>query len=155
MEIKEALPEDLCTVKEITRNTIKIVYPKYYPVGAVEFFLKYHSDENISEDIRYQRTFLCIDDKGNKVGTVTIKENDIGRLFVLPEFQGKGYGKALLDYAEKLISRNYSEIILDASLAAKKIYLNRGYAEIEYKTVMTDNGDFLCWDIMTKKVKEK
>ena len=34
MEIKEALPEDLCTVKEITRNTIKTVYPKYYPVGV-------------------------------------------------------------------------------------------------------------------------
>ena len=86
---------------------------------------------------------------------MTIKENDIGRLFVLPEFQGKGYGKALLDFAEELISRSYSEIILDASLAAKKIYIKRGYTEIEYKTIMTDNGDFLCWDIMTKKVKEK
>ncbi|MBO4866544.1 MAG: GNAT family N-acetyltransferase [Ruminococcus sp.] len=155
MKIVEATSSDIGTVKDITYSTIKTVYPKYYPSGAVDFFLKYHSDENISEDIRERRTFLCIDDDGNKVGTVTIKENDIGRLFVLPEFQGKGYGKALLDFAENVISRSYSEIILDASLAAKKIYLKRGYTEIEYKTVMTDNGDFLCWDIMTKKVKEK
>ncbi|SFB76690.1 GNAT family N-acetyltransferase [Ruminococcus albus] len=155
MKIIEASCTDLSTIKDITHSTIKAVYPRYYPSGAVDFFLKYHSEENIAEDIRERRTFLCIDDYGNKVGTVTIKENDIGRLFVLPEFQGKGYGKALLDFAENVISRSYSDIILDASLAAKKIYIKRGYTEIEYKTVMTDNGDFLCWDIMIKKVKEK
>jgi GNAT superfamily N-acetyltransferase len=155
MKIIEASSADISIVKDITRSTINAIYPRYYPSGAVDFFLKYHSDENIAEDIRNHRTFLCIDDEGNKVGTVSINENDIGRLFVLPEFQGKGFGKALLDHAEELISRSYSEIKLDASLAAKKIYLKRGYKEKEFKTVMTDNGDFLCWDIMTKKVKGK
>ena len=153
MEIKEASSADLCTVRDITCNTIRTIYPRYYPVGAVDYFLKYHSDQKIAEDILRHRTFICIDDFGNIVGTVTIKENDIGRLFVLPKFQGKGFGKALLDFAEDMISRKYTDIILDASLAAKKIYLKRGYTETEYNTVITDNGDYLCWDIMTKKVK--
>ena len=153
MKIIEASSADLGIVTDITHSTINAIYPRYYPIGAVEFFRNYHSDENIAEDIKEHRTFLCVDDDGNKVGTVTIKENDIGRLFVLPEYQGNGYGKALLDFAEDMISKNYDEIVLDASFAAKAIYLRRGYKEYRYNVIRTDNGDHLCWDIMSKKVR--
>ena len=153
MEIIKAGAEHLPAVKHITRETISAVYPRYYPAGAVEFFLRYHSDEKIADDIENGRTYLCIDDKGNAAGTVSVKENDIGRLFVLPEFQGSGFGRCLLDFAEKLVSRSYDVIELDASLSAKAIYLSRGYKECGYNDVQTDNGDHLCWDIMSKKVR--
>ena len=84
------------------------------------------------------------------MGTVTVKENEICRLFVLPQFQGKGYGGRLLDFAEKKAAENYGKIIIDASLPAKPIYLKRGYVFTEYHTIETDNGDFLCYDVMEK-----
>ena len=155
MKIHKAEKTDLAKVAKITRDTISSVYPRYYPAGAVDFFLKYHSDDEIKEDIENGRTYLCYNDEDEAVGTVSVRENDIGRLFVLPEYQGKGCGTMLMDFAEELICRNYDEIVLDASLAAKGIYLKRGYREIEYKKEKTDNGDFLCWDIMIKKVKDK
>ncbi len=37
---------------------------------------------------------------------------------------------------------------MDASLPAKRIYRKRGYKETEYNTVKTDNGDYLCYDVM-------
>lgn len=37
-----------------------------------------------------------------------------------------------MDFAENDISNNYEEIVLDASMSAKKIYKIRGYTEIEY-----------------------
>ncbi|MBQ8965340.1 GNAT family N-acetyltransferase [Ruminococcus sp.] len=155
MNIVKAECKDFETVKDITCRTINAIYPKYYPLGAVDFFLKHHSDENIMEDISCGRTFLCVDENGCAAGTVSVKENDIGRLFVLPEFQGQGCGRLLLDFAEDMIRQNFDEIVLDASLAAKAIYLKRGYREFHYQVIKTDNGDFLCFDIMRKKVKDR
>ena len=155
MGIIKASAGDFEFVKSITQDTINGIYPKYYPAGAVQFFLQHHSDDNIRDDIENGRTFLYVDDERNRIGTVSVKENDIGRLFVLPEYQGHGYGGELLAFAEDIISRTYDEIILDSSLAAKSIYLNRGYREIAFNKVKTDNGDYLCWDIMSKKVKGK
>ncbi|MBO4461016.1 MAG: GNAT family N-acetyltransferase, partial [Clostridiales bacterium] len=62
--------------------------------------------------------------------------------------QHKGYGRTLLDFAEKEILKNYSFVEMDASLPAKRIYRKRGYKETEYNTVKTDNGDYLCYDVM-------
>lgn len=143
---------DLKVIKEISHTTIKAIYPHYYPSGAVNFFLNYHSNENIKRDILNKCCFLCKNEKQVIVGTVTIRNNEILRLFVLPQYQGNGYGKELLDFAEKIIAESYTEILIDASLSAKSIYLKRGYMEIEYHTIKTENSDFLCYDVMKKRV---
>ena len=152
MSIKQAVLPDLSIVKKISEVTISEIYPHYYPKGAVDFFLTHHSEANILSDIKRNRVFLCLDTKQNVVGTVTIKTNEICRLFVLPSCQGKGYGTELLDYAEKEISCQYSKIVLDASLPAKKIYLHRGYKDVEFNIIATENSDFLCYDVMEKRV---
>ena len=152
MNIKQAYKDDLQVVKYITVETIKQIYPHYYPEGAVEFFIEHHNDTNIMNDIADGKVFLYLNDEEQPVGTVSIKDNDICRLFVLPEHQGKGYGRKLLDFAENKIAENYDEIMLDASLPAKRIYLKRRYREQESHIIPANYGDFLCYDIMAKKV---
>ena len=147
--IKRADLRDTETVRAITEQTINSVYPKYYPKGAVDFFLSHHSENNIKNDIENGIVYILYECE-NAVGTVTIRDNEICRLFVLPEHQGKGCGGRLLDFAEKKAAENYSKIIIDASLPAKPIYLKRGYVFTEYHTIETDNGDFLCYDVMEK-----
>lgn len=88
----------------------------------------------------------------NVVGTVTIKDNEVCRLFVLPSYQGNGYGTEMLNFAEKVISNKYSKAILAASLPAKNLYLNRGYRDVEYNIICTKYDDFLCYDVMEKLV---
>ena len=148
MEIKKAAINDFETVKRITTTTIKEIYPKYYPNGAVSFFLMHHNDNNILNDIENGYVYILSD-----IGTVTIKENHINRLFVIPRHQGKGYGKQLMDFAENAILSQYSEIITDASLPAKGMYKKRGYIELNYNTIETENGDYLCYDEMKKIVE--
>ena len=147
MEIVTAHKGDLEIVREITRTTIESIYPGYYPSGAVEFFLLHHSDEHILADISDSKVFILYED-GVPVGTVTVSANNINRLFVLPEFQHRGYGKILLDFAEKIILESYECVQIDASFPAKRLYLRRGYKEIEYNIIETDNGDHLCYDVM-------
>jgi hypothetical protein len=64
-----------------------------------------------------------------------------------------GYGKSLMDMAEEKISSAYDVIVLHASLPAKSIYLKRGYHEIDYIKIDTGHGDYLCADVMEKKVE--
>ena len=153
MEIVLAKKEDLAVVRKITRSTIKSIYPRYYPAGAVEFFLMHHSDERIMEDVSAGKVFVLYEAL-TPVGTVTISDNNINRLFVLPEYQHRGFGKALLDYAEKKILDRYEYVQIDASFPAKGLYLKRGYKETEYHIIEADNGDRLCYDVMRLEKKD-
>ena len=153
MKIKQAGMEQFETIQSITTETIKEVYPHYYPKGAVDFFLKHHSDEHIRKDILDGRVFLIYSAEGNAAGTVTVKENEICRLFVLPSFQGQGFGRELLRFAEETILEQYGVITLDASLPAKTIYKKRGYVETKSHSIQTQGGDFLCYDVMQKTMK--
>ena len=84
------------------------------------------------------------------MGTVTVADNEINRLFVLQEYQGQGFGRALMDFAEKKIACRYDEIKLDASLPAKAMYLKNGYEFSEYHIIDCNNGDKLCYDYLIK-----
>lgn len=149
MEIIQAKTEDFDIIKAISHETIKAVYPHYYPKGAVDYFLAHHSDENIMKDIYQGRVYFLKEEQG-AVGTVTIKENEVCRLFVLPQFQKMGYGSILLEFAEREIAKEYQEIHLAASFPAKSSYLKRGYREESSYSILTENGDYLCYDEMKK-----
>lgn len=152
MGMRQATLEDLSIIKSISEVTITEIYPRYYPKGAVVFFLEHHSEENILNDITKNHVYLCFDISQNVIGTITVKDNEICRLFVMPTYQGMGFGTEMLDYAEKIISKQYSRVVLDASLPAKKLYLKRGYKETDFNVITTRDNDFLCYDIMEKKV---
>ena len=147
--IRAAKETDFDSVKDITQTTIWSVYPKYYPSGAVQFFSNHHSDDRIRADIVAGIVFL-IEVDGTAIGTVTVADNEINRLSVLPDFQRKGYGRELMDFAEEIIRKKHDHIILDASLPAKQIYLKRGYVTAKYNMIETENGDYLCYDVMEK-----
>ena len=149
MQIVKATQEHLKLIKEITHKTISEVYPHYYPMGVVEFFLGHHCEENIKKDINSGIVYLITDGKIG-IGTVTLRGNEICRLFVLPECQHQGFGKQLLDFAEEIISKQYAEIMIDSSLPAKQMYLKRGYIATETHKIVADNEDILFYDVMKK-----
>ena len=104
------------------------------------FFLAHHKTENIKKDIDSESVYLLVDgEKG--MGTVTLRGNEICRLFVLPECEHQGLGRRLLDFAEERIGEKYSEILIDSSLPAKQIYIKRGYIATETHTIVAGNGD--------------
>ena len=149
LRIKQASSEMSKTVYRITQETIDAIYPHYYPAGAVAFFKAHHSMEKIQADVRDGLVWLLYQDE-SPVGTVTVGGNHILRLFVLPAYQHRGYGRALLDFAEAKIFAEHAEAELDASFPAKAIYRMRGYVGRAYHTIRTENGDVLCYDVMAK-----
>lgn len=152
MSIRPAQESDFDIVQYITHRTISEIYPHYYPTGAVAFFLHHHNEEHIKSDLANRRVFLCLDAGQRAIGTVTVKSNEICRLFVLPPCQGQGYGTELLAFAEAEIAKQYSEIVLAASFPAKSIYLKRGYEAVSFHTIKTEHSDYLCYDLMRKQL---
>lgn len=152
--VDSAVKSDLFVIKEIVRKTIEEIYPHYYPKGAVEFFLRHHCEDNILADIESGIVYLLYS-RGIPAGTVTVRENEIARLFVLPEYQGMGFGRALLDFAEEKVFAEYDKAVLDVSFSAKAIYLKRGYRAAEWHAILTDNGDYLCYDVMEKETENE
>ena len=94
-------------------------------------------------DIRNGDVFLLYTDNGQAAGTVTTEKNEINRLFVLPQYQGQGFGGALLRFAEERIAESYDKAELSVSLPAKAIYLKKGYTFKNYHAIKTKNGDYL------------
>ncbi|AFS78756.1 acetyltransferase, GNAT family [Gottschalkia acidurici 9a] len=147
--IKETLNE-LEEITSIVQTTINKIYPKYYPSEVVKFFLNHHSVDNIRKALNTETIFLIeLDQK--LIGTWSIFKNEIKRMFILPEFQGLGYGSRLLDKLEqKAIQEGHYTVELDSSLPAYSLYEKRGYATVKYNKIITSNDQVLCYSEMSK-----
>lgn len=143
------LADNPAIVSGIVEKTIQNVYPYYYPSGAVQFFLDLHSEPRIEEVMSSEEIYLAMV-QGNIIGTGSIRKNEICRLFILPEYQRKGYGSGLMDLLEARIFENFPKVHVDASFPAENMYLKRGYQIASYEKIETENGDFLCYHTMEK-----
>lgn len=148
-EYRKASSKDTETVLEIVQNSITNVYPKYYPKEVVEFFCNLHCLEHIAKDIEDGLVGILFVD-GICVGTGCYRENHITRVYVKPEYQGKGYGSFIMDCLENEIAKHYSKSILDASLPASHLYEKRGYSTIEHGRHPVKNSVVLVYEVMEK-----
>jgi GNAT superfamily N-acetyltransferase len=146
-----AQPSDLDTVRMIVETTINQIYPLYYPRDVVQFFLEYHAPDRILIDIDAGNVYLFLIDSAIVVGTGTIYGNEIKRVFVLPEYQGRGYGSVIMQQLEGIVFRTYRTVKLDSSLPAFGMYLKRGYKPHAWRRVVTPGGQVLCYHEMEKE----
>ena len=91
---------DLEAVYELVQNTITVSYAGVYPPEAIEFFKNHHSQENIMKDI--ERGYIVVAESGGLLlGTGTIIETSIRRVFINPEYQHQGIGKIIANKLER------------------------------------------------------
>lgn len=150
MRFELAKKEDIERIYEIVQRTIKTVYPKYYLQEIVDMFCEYHSRENILKDIEAENTYILLEND-EIIGTGTKKENHITRVYVLPEFQKKGYGTFIMNQLEDAIKKQYDYADIDASLPACNLYAHLGYQTIEHGIWECKNGVIQVYEIMKKQ----
>lgn len=151
MLFRKARVEDCQLVTDIVQNTKAEIYPYYYPKEVVDFFANLHCYEHVSDDIGCGTVYV-LEENGTIVGTGSYKNNHITRVYVLPIYQGKGYGKYIVEQLELLMC-GYEEIYLDASLPACQFYEHLGYKTHHHDSLKCENGVVLVYDVMTKKIK--
>ena len=139
------------SVYQLVQETIKTVYPRFYPEEAVDFFCLLHDREAIGRDIENGRTGILLCDH-QLLGTGSCEDNHITRVYVAPAYQGRGYGSYIMDCLENEIGRQYAAARLDASLPACCMYEHRGYKTIEHKSQAVGNGATLVYEVMERQL---
>ena len=150
MKYITATADKVDAIRNILHTTIKSVYPQYYPKEVVDFFCEHHSAEHIKDGIATGRMGVLTDGE-IFVGTGCYYENEITGVYVLPEYQEKGYGTMIMDHLEKEILKYHDTVLLDASLAAVFLYEHRGYKTIGHGKYDLENGVKLVYEKMEKK----
>lgn len=140
-------------IYDLVQKTIKEIYPKYYPKQVVDFFCALHSINAIKSDIENGNLWALFTDENILAATGSCEKNHITRVYVLPEYQGKGYGTYIIKRLEENIKEGYSKACLDASLPAVSFYERLGYKTVVHINYKVDNGAVLVYEEMQKNLK--
>lgn len=143
-------PADIEPVYVLVMDTIDKSYTGVYPEEAVRFFKQYHSKENIYED--YLNGHMIIAEcKGEIIGTGTLLDSNIRRVFVNKNYQRHGLGKLIMKKLENRASAEGQKVVdLSASLVAKRFYDSLGYATQGEKYLDVENDIKLIYFQMIK-----
>lgn len=129
--------EVMCMFEMVTTANIDIAakihstsWKESHRSFCTEEFVQKHTVENqrryIEKEIECGKQFYILIEEEAK-GIVSVKDNLIENLYVLPKEQRKGYGTKLLWYAENKCEGNPTLWILSNNEAAKNLYQKMGY----------------------------
>jgi GNAT superfamily N-acetyltransferase len=119
-----------------------MIEASYYPAycrGAVDMLHEYHQEDNVRRDMADGRIW-CAQEGRRLVGTVTIcgAENELSRMFVLPEMRDRGLGRAL---AQKALA--YARESGIKKLTAWSVPFSRSfYEKLGFTMLNADTLDF-------------
>lgn len=151
ISLRRFVPGDLQAVKTLIDLTIDRCYTGVYPGEAIRFFLDYHRLENIARDAETSYT-LVLEEDGEIIGTGTLVAADIRRVFIHPDRQGGGRGRATMRaLEEEAAAKGLREVGLSASLVAKRFYDALGYVTASEEFMPLPGGEVLHYYEMRKE----
>ncbi len=154
IRIRKFASSDLRAVKKLIRRTINICYSPVYPKEVLKWFLNYHNEENILKDAKEGYT-VVLKRNSQIIGTGTIIDSHICRVFVEPKMQKQGLGKLIMQKLEtKAISDGVKTVNLHASLPSKKFYDSLGYTTVEKSFREVENSEKLHYYEMKKTLRK-
>ncbi|MFQ6084105.1 MAG: GNAT family N-acetyltransferase [Candidatus Aminicenantia bacterium] len=124
----------------------------YIPEATKKEMLKIDSPQSFEE--RAQQFHIVVyEENGRIISMGGLDKNEIRGMFVDPEYQGRGIGRAIIQYLEALIPRDkYSYIFLNSTRIAEQFYVRMGYAA-KGKRVFELNGQPLETIYMEKAIE--
>ena len=145
MEIRRFQPEDAAETAQMIAKTLIISNSKDYSEEYIERIIVSHSAEIIRERANDGHMYIvCDDSRIIGCGAIagywgSITESILLTIFVLPEYQGKGVGKQIIQTLEQdefFLRANRIEI--PASITAVEFYKKMGY---NYKNGIAEMDD--------------
>jgi GNAT superfamily N-acetyltransferase len=162
--ISEAGLNDVKIIQEITNITWPITYGDILAKEQLDYMLDLiYSDEALSRQIQNkEQLFYLISDAESTIGFIGIEHNyknepitKIHKIYLLPETQGKGYGKKVFEFIEKLALENNSTALLlnvNRFNTALNFYKKLGFEIKETVDIEIGNGYLMEDYVMGKKL---
>jgi len=153
LEIKRATPEDANAAFDIRREAIRSQCIGAYTAEQMALWTRGSADDGYSTLMEKPFYLGWVNDEPVATGMLDLDNNEVGALFVLPQFTGRGYGKAMLDHLEALARElELAEVVLDATLNAASFYRACGYVGDEQAVYHSPSGLTLACIPMTKRL---
>jgi len=162
LEIRNAVPEDIPLIRELTFRIWPQTYASILSQAQIDYMLDLMYNETSLEKQMTEDTctFFIIYDNGNPVGFASVSEEEKGKwklhkIYVLPNQQGKGTGKYLLNHIIEMIKEaGATSLLLQVNRynKAKDFYERLGFS-IKYTADFDiGNGYFMNDYVMEKKI---
>ncbi|MET3028049.1 GNAT family N-acetyltransferase [Flavobacterium sp. UW10123] len=164
ISISEAGLGDISTIQKITNITWPITYGEILSQSQLDYMLGlFYSDEALAKQIENkEQLFYLIFDSESTIGFIGIEHNykneaitKIHKIYLLPEAQGKGYGKKVFDFIEKLaLENNSKQLSLNVNRfnTALDFYKKVGFEIKETVDIEIGNGYLMEDYVMEKKL---
>ena len=149
MEIRRFTEADADAAAEVVAVTVEVSNSRDYPPEYIAHLKETHSAEVLRQRAREGHMYVICD--GEKiVGTGTIApywgsetESILLTIFILPDWQGRGLGRLLIETLEQdEYAKRAVRIEIPASLTAVNFYRHLGY---DYKNGVTEPENGLLY----------
>jgi putative acetyltransferase len=126
-QIREFSREDLDTVVALIHHVVDISYKDVYPAGALKLYKEFHCRENILTDAENGYCVIA-EISGRIVGTGTLLDDGIRRVYIDPSYQNNGIGKQIYKALEqRALQKGLSRLGLGASVIAREFWESVGF----------------------------
>ena len=163
IHILKANLTDLATITEIAHKTWPITYGEILSQEQLAYMLDaFYSAEALQTNIENGHEFILAKEADSVLGFASFEhhyQNDkttkIHKIYMLPEAQGKGIGKLLIDTIETFAKANESNrLLLNVNRFNKALtfYQKLGFQIIEEIDIELDFGYLMEDYVMEKKI---
>ncbi|MGO4773806.1 GNAT family N-acetyltransferase [Flavobacterium sp. W22_SRS_FK3] len=162
--ISEAIAEDIKTIQQITYITWPITYGKILSREQLDYMLDLiYSDKALNDllEKKEQLFYLILEDE-TTLGFIAIEHNykdesvtRIHKIYLLPETQGKGIGKKVIEGIEKMALKNHSKALslnVNRFNSALGFYKKIGFEVMDEVNIEIGNGYLMEDYVMEKKL---
>ncbi|WP_394774278.1 GNAT family N-acetyltransferase [Flavobacterium sp.] len=162
--ILEATISDIKLIQEIAHTTWPITYGEILSKEQLDYMLDLiYSDEALTNQYnKKEQLFYLISENEITLGFIGIEHNykseaitKIHKIYLLPETQGKGIGKKVIEEIEKFALKNNSTALslnVNRFNAALGFYKKIGFEIIEEVDIEIGNGYLMEDYVMQKKL---
>lgn len=138
MTISIAQKSQLFIIKELAYTIWPVAYGEILSKEQLDYMLDLiYTIESLEKQVDKKHVFLLVEDDNQFIGFASYELNfensnktKIQKLYVLPEIQGKGIGKNLINYIKQIaIDNKNSGLVLNVNRfnIAKEFYLKYGF----------------------------
>jgi len=142
METRKAIRSDAVGMWAVRTAAIRAIEEKYY---SKEEMLKWSPDkmppsfEDMTE--KYDWLVIEVDDSIVATGALDSEKKSIEAMFVMPDYQKKGFAKKILSDLEIIAKEKCFQILtLESTLAAELFYAKQGYRSVEKSKYHSPSG---------------